>query len=105
MYFVVSDPDVDNSVLAVNMTTLRSLVRADKACILNIGDHPKIKHQSFIFYQKAIEVSAPEIMIRVSSKEYNMAERLSDETLKKIQEGAKKSEFLPEKFKKYFEYF
>jgi hypothetical protein len=105
LYFVVSDPDVDNNVLVVNMTTLRNLGRADKACILNIGDHPEIKHQSFIVYRKAIEVSMPKIVERVFSKEYNMAERLSGETLKKIQEGAKKSKFLPAKFKKYFEYF
>ncbi|MDR0820186.1 MAG: SocA family protein [Endomicrobium sp.] len=102
---IISSPDVDGNVLAVNMTTLRNPEKADSSCVLDAGDRPEIKHKSFVFYRQAVEAAAEKIMIRILSQCYKDAEKLTDKILRKIQEGAKKSKFLPEKLKKYFEYF
>ncbi|WP_096525242.1 hypothetical protein [Candidatus Endomicrobiellum trichonymphae] len=103
--FVISDPDVYGNVLTVNMTTLYNRERADISCVLDCGDHPGIKHESFVAYQKALGVSVEKIMTKILRHCYKNTAKLTDEILRKIQEGAKKSNFLPQKLKKYFEYF
>jgi len=89
-------------VLAVNITTLYNPEKADNSCVLDVGDYPEIKHKSFVFYHKALEAATKNIMIKPFKRE---KKRLTDETLRKIQEGAKKSKLFPEKLKKYFESF
>jgi hypothetical protein len=103
LYFVISDKCDDGTVLAVNLTTLRDY--SDNSCILGENDHPSIKHSSFIMYRKAIAVNGEDIFNNIRAKNFSPAPPVSSKTLKKIQDGAKKSKQLPYKFKKYFSYF
>lgn len=103
--FVISNPDPENMVLVVNMTTFRGTGREDLSCILNTEDHKRVKHKSYIFYAKAEELSTIQILKLKFEGLIDIVEDLSDEVLNRIQEGAKASDFLPEKFYKYFEYF
>lgn len=105
LYFVISKPDVDNNILVVNMTTYEDNGRADCSCVLDVGDHPRINRKSYIIYKRAIDVNITSIMTNIALKYAKIAENLTSETLIKIQEGAKNSKFLPNKFKKYFQYF
>ena len=105
IYFVISNPDIDNNVLIVNMTTIRNTGREDLSCILHIGDHPRITNESYIRYDKAFELGTAKIIELVLNKTIILKEDLDPAVLKRIQEGAKKPEALKGKFKKYFSYF
>jgi hypothetical protein len=94
LYFVISESDVDGNVLAVNITTLYNPGIADNSCVLDVGDYPEIKYKSFVFYHKALEAATKNIMTKPFKCEKT---RLTDKTLRKIQEGAKKSKFLNKK--------
>jgi len=105
MYFVLSEPDIEDKVLVVNITDINNPAGKDTSCILNVGDHPKITKKSVAYYKKAMEMSASVILKKLQTKDLNQIEDLSKQILKKMQDGAKQSKFLPTKFKKYFDLF
>lgn len=105
MYFVLSEPDIEDKVLVVNITDINNPAGIDKSCILNIGDHPRITKKSVVYYKQAIAMSASAILKQFQTKELEQIEDLPEQTLKKMQDGAKKSIFLSIKLKKYFNQF
>jgi len=106
--FIISDIDPDGNILVVNMTTIPTEFKNnyyDKSCILNKGEHPKIKHKSYIKYSKAEEINF-ECLTKMNLKKIIVfKEDINNELLLKIQNGARSSKFLAKKFRKYFEYF
>jgi hypothetical protein len=92
-------------VLVVNMTTCHPLKWFDSSCVLNVGDHPKISHASYINYHESEELNANKILDERLKHLLNLEADISDAIVQKIQDGAKKTKHLPNKFKKYFAYF
>jgi hypothetical protein len=74
LYFIISEPDIDDKVLIV-------------------------------FYQKAKELNASKVLFELLSGAIEKTVDLSENLLTKVQYGAKPSQFLPSKFKKYFDFF
>ncbi|MBA7533137.1 hypothetical protein ES705_25372 [subsurface metagenome] len=105
LYFVISNPDIDNNVLVVNMTTVKNTGREDLSCILDVGDHPEITNKSYIKYDKAIELGTAKMIELAMKKIIILKKGLDPTVLKRIQEGAEKSSALSGKFKKYFSSF
>ena len=106
MYFVLSEPDIEDMVLVVNITDIKnSPANSDLSCVLNIGDHPHITKQSVVYYKKAREMRASVILKQLQIKDLSQIEDLPVQTLQKMQDGAKKSKLLPKKFKKYCDLF
>lgn len=105
LQFIISDPDPDDYVLVVNSTTYYNTGREDKSCLLNHGDHKKIKHLSYIAYNWAEEVNITELLNDKLKRIIDFQDNLSKEVLIRIQEGAKESKRLPKRFKKYWQYF
>jgi len=103
--FIISDPDPDNYVLVVNATTFYNTGREDTSCILNNGDHKKITHPSYIAYYKAEEVDITKLLNNKVKRKIDFKDNISKEVLIIIQEGAKNTRLLPNRFKKYFQYF
>jgi hypothetical protein len=104
--FVISDIcKDDNSVLVVNMTTFRNIGLSDLSCVLDVGDHPAVKHKSYIIYEMAKIFSVEKILNDTINGKLRKDCKIDDALLKRIQDGAKKSDLLPEKFEKYFECF
>ncbi|AKL98041.1 hypothetical protein [Endomicrobium proavitum] len=106
LYFVLSEPNIDDRVLVVNITDASGVPAGrDKSCVLNLGEHPAITKKSVAYYFRAIELNASAIISEINKKGINQVEDLSESTLKKIQDGAKRSPLLPNKLKKYFDNF
>ncbi len=103
--FIISDPDPDDYVLVVNATTYYNTGREDKPCLLNRGDHKKIKHPSYIAYKWAEEKNTIKLLNDKLNQIIEFKDNLSEEVLIRIQEGAEKSKLLPKGFRKYFQYF
>lgn len=51
LWIVVTNPNKENHVLIVNLTTLKE--GQDQTVILNLGDHPFISRPSSVFYREA----------------------------------------------------
>jgi hypothetical protein len=50
-WFLISDVKQDRNALAVvSMTTTRRGARYDPGCPLHVGDHPEIRHDSYVSY-------------------------------------------------------
>ena len=60
LWFVISDPDSNHGfAMIVNMTTYRA--GSEECCVLQVGDHPAVKHKSVINYLKARNVPVANI--------------------------------------------
>ena len=103
--FIISDPDENNNVLVVNMTTFHNNGREDTSCILDIGDHPKIEHKSWLNYAESEELHILKLTEGSIRRIIPFDSNISDEVLKKIQQGARKTSQLAKKFRKYFKHF
>jgi hypothetical protein len=55
LWIVITSPDGGNGAfIMVNMTTLATHT-VDKTCLLHVGDHPDVHHESVIYYADARE--------------------------------------------------
>lgn len=102
---VITDPDPENMVLVVSVASITGTYTHDNSCELSVGDHPWIKHPSFIAYRYCNDLNQTKILQEHLRGEILLKDDISDELLERIQAGAKKTKFLAPKFRKYFQYF
>lgn len=57
LFAVMNDPCVARLCLIVNISSIGSRVH-DPACILDVGDHPFIRHRSYVVYRLAETIHA-----------------------------------------------
>jgi hypothetical protein len=101
LYIVVSDPSQDNeNILIANVTSDGSW---DDSCVLVPGDHPSIKHESYVNFQRAKCVTRDGIRSGHDSGIFSFDVALSPEVLDKVRKGAGNSRFLAKKFRKLHE--
>jgi len=84
----VYTPELDTGgqvAVLVNCTTW--VATGDPACVVDEGDHPFLKHRSFMFYQRAAEVPVAEI------SKLTTREPVSPELLTRIRRGLRASKF------------
>ena len=83
----------------------------DKACVIDVGDivdsngKDIIVKPSFIRYQYAQEKSIKSLMSYQFQNRYKYKCKISDQLLKRIQNGVLVSEEIEPRFKKYSDYF
>ncbi len=90
--FVVVTDIVQNSgeVVIVGITTYDSN-KCDKTTILEPGDHPFIKHKSYIFYSGAMFIKVDKIQTLLRLGKAKLKEDISSEVLERIRLGMTKS--------------
>ena len=77
---IVSDPAVDaEHVLFVSMTSYD--VSKEKVCLLDVGDHPFIKHRTCIAYDFAKAAPLQALLTLRDQGHLSMGEPVSDELL------------------------
>jgi len=87
LWIVISDPSIDaKRILIVNFTTLRA--DSDRACVLNAGEHPFVKHETCVNYGGAKIVSKATIEHLMSKGLRLPHASLSGHLLKRIRDGA-----------------
>ena len=99
LYIIISIISSNTEALFVNITTKKA--GKDTACILRPGDHSFIRHDSIINYGDAKIALISKLKEAISMKVFTKLEPVSDDILKKIQEGALISSAFPQKFLKY----
>ena len=85
----------------MNVTSVKDGKYYDNACVLNEGDHPFIKHQSYLLYRMADTLGAAKIARYVNLKHYVTREDWGDEVFSRIVNGLAASEDVPLRILKY----
>jgi hypothetical protein len=85
LWVIVSDPTVDEArVLFVSMTSYD--VTKEKVCLLDVGDHPFVKHKTCIAYD--FEGRPLKTLIALRDQGHlSMGQPVSDELLERIRLG------------------
>jgi len=91
LWVVISDPAADAvNILIVNFTTSRA--DSDKACILQPGEHPFVKHETSVNYADAKILSKATIELFLNKGLMITHAAVSAALLKRIRDGAAASE-------------
>ena len=86
LWFVITEPQPDEGLcVIVSLTTLRH--DRDQTMLLNVGDHPFIRHASIVLYSDA----------QIAAGTIAQLEACSTRVLKLIQDGARQSPHTPKK--------
>jgi hypothetical protein len=107
---IISEADNEQNYFVVPITTYRKINGSplhgqDKSCILLGGSHPFIKHESYACYARARKMSYTEIFNGLNKGLLVRKENVSGDSLKKLQEGARRSPYLPDELTHFFRYF
>lgn len=101
---IITDANAQNEFLSVPVDTLQNNFQ-DKSCILEPGEHSFIKVKSFVNYAYAEVLNFSQVFNGIKKGLFIKKEDISDDLLKRIQAGAKKSKRLDNKFKIWFDLF
>jgi uncharacterized protein YifN (PemK superfamily) len=107
---VISNADTENYFLVVPVTTWREkngvpFDRQDASCILPENCHSFLKHKSWVDFSRAKKMSYIEIFNGLQKGLLIRKEDMPPEQIQKIQNAAKVSRVLLEKFQPFFDYF
>lgn len=109
MFIVLTDPikltdSTNKQVLMVPLSSSRpNIPYYDPACILQIGDHPFIKHESFIFYREARIEDANKLLKGVAKGDFLQKDCIDQEVFDRITKGLYQTEHLPPKYLIFYE--
>lgn len=87
LWVIISDPLQDDSrILIVSLTTFKP--KKEAVCLLQVGDHPFIKHETCVAYNLANAPSLAQLERARDAGQLIPAEPVSAEVLARIREGA-----------------
>ncbi len=107
LHFICSDPVFypelsRDCVLMVNISTIKPDLHFDQTCILDAGDHPFVKHPSFVYYKKSDIFGADSISRNVADGTFSAHQECGDLVFEKILAGFNTSKEVRLKIKKFF---
>jgi hypothetical protein len=74
-------------VLAVNISSCKFGIKFDDTCILKAGEHPFIKHDSYVVYRHSVIWQAEKIIAKVASGEIVPHKEMETEPFKRVLNG------------------
>jgi hypothetical protein len=110
LHVVISNPDEENIFFVVPICTYREsngkpFPGIDISCRLPVGCHSFINRESYVSYETAKSKSYTDIFNGIRKGNYIPKDTFSEKYVQDMQKGARKSLHLPEKFKRFFDYF
>lgn len=90
-------------VLAVNISTIDPCIDYDKTCLLNVGDHPFIKHESYVYYRKADIFGASSIARSVADGTFSTHAPFDDPVFDRVLAGFTASNEVRLKIRRFYE--
>ncbi|PTP23814.1 hypothetical protein CWO07_22730 [Vibrio splendidus] len=108
LHFICNDPvyhaGLDREcVLVVNITTADDDEDYDKTCILDVGDHPFVKHKSYVFYKESEILVADNITRNVAEGNFAVHDPCSDIAFKRVVDGFDISDEVRIKIHRFYE--
>lgn len=99
LFVLLTDPHVDGAgkhcVLMVSLSTVRSGVPHDATCILYAGDHPFVKHDSYVVYLKARLEEADKVLRGVKNGQLVPQDPMDGVVFARICKGLEDSRLTP----------
>ena len=91
------------AVLSVNVTSWKNgaVLLNDSTCVLEVGDHPFIRHKSFILYKEAVPLRVPSLISKIQLGELIPMEPMKEDVLSRILDGFNKSPEVSRKAKRF----
>ena len=90
-------------ILIVNISSVPTSGTYDSACSLNAGEHPFIRHHSYMVYSHAVLWRCPTLINKVGSGEYRTHVDVSEAVMQKIMSGFNASLHTPFKVLRFIE--
>ena len=100
LHIVISDPDENDKVVLVSVTTERA--KSDTMVRLAAGDHPFIERPSVITYAYSKVMACALIRSLVASGDARAKEQASDQLVKRAQLGMLETDRAPEEVQEVF---
>ena len=91
-----------NQVCMVNITSIREGIPHDAACVLDIGDHPFIQHQSYVAYRHMRIDRCTHVEEMVNRLAWKSHTPCSAELLQRLIDGVCKSKLTSREYKLIF---
>ncbi|MGM0832251.1 MAG: hypothetical protein ACQEUK_05385 [Pseudomonadota bacterium] len=88
-------------VLLVNISSVRPGRRYDRTCLIEAGEHPFIRHQSYVVYGDAVVKSADDISQFVSTGEFSARDPVDEINYQRVLEGFDRSPKVAPKIKRF----
>jgi len=106
LFILLTDPYADdvgkNCVLMVSLSTVRPGMPHDPACILYAGDHPFVKHESYVLYQKARLEDADKVLRGVKNGQFVAQNPMDGAVFAGICKGLEDSRLTPSKLRTFY---
>jgi hypothetical protein len=74
--------------ILVNFSTIHPADNHDAACEVQAGDHPNIRHASYVFYRRALIEREDDVLNAIRLGSHKQAAPCSKELISKIKAGA-----------------
>jgi hypothetical protein len=102
LFAIITEKCPQGEHLIVNVTSVNAGISHDTTCILDIGDHPFIRRQSYVEYRRADIVSAAHMTKMVDSRVYQTSADISANVLQLLCDGIEDSPFVKRRILNYF---
>ena len=100
LHIVITDPDENNYVVLVSVTTERS--RSDTMTRLAVGDHRFITDPSVITYAYSKLLSCADIQALIACREAIEKEDASEKIVQRARAGLRETDRAPQEVKEFF---
>lgn len=101
-HVIVADVLENNMYVMVFISSIKDGREYDDSCILDSGDAPFIARLSYVVYSKLYFADKDDIDNRLSIGSIRYCGKISDDILRKVNDGAFKSEWIKPFHTKYF---
>ena len=92
-----------NCFLAVNISSINNIIEHDPTCTFQGGEHPFIRHPSYVFYNKAEILGENTVCREVDNGNIRTHQDFNDIHFDKILDGFGVSKFVKPKIKRFYE--
>jgi hypothetical protein len=108
LHIICNDPvfypgNGKESILAVNVSSIKPNILQEEECLLSTGDHPFIRHSSFIMYSRADIFGAVAIARSIDDGTFTPHDPASEELFTRILAGFESSERVKYKVLRFYE--
>ena len=87
LFCILNDPCASRLCLVTMITTIYDGRHHDPACVIDVGDHPFIRHPSYLLYRAADTLRASQIVSLIDQKYYIPREDFEAAVFKRIRDG------------------
>lgn len=107
LFILITDPHDDEagtkSVLMVSLSTVKAGIPHDPTCVLYAGDHPFVKHDSYVVYQKARLEDADKVLRGVKNGQLVPHDPMDSAVFARVCKGLEESRLTPAKLLAFYQ--